>query len=110
MDEHDSERLKASVGEYLEALERLDLLRPRMLLRPHDVTPSSEDLADCWNAAAAVKCALRGLRQTYRECGGEPGAATSAECDEVVSRGGLSSSHAAPLPLRTWPLGSGQRV
>ena len=67
MDEHDSERLKASVGEYLEALERLDLLRPRMLGRPHDVTPSSEDLADCWNAAAAVKCALRGLRQYVDE-------------------------------------------
>lgn len=104
MDEHGNERLRAAVGEYLEALERQDLLRPRMLGR---ASMSSEDLADCWNAAAAVKLALRGLRQTYRECAGEP----SAECDEVVACGGVSSpSHAAPLPLRTWPLGRNQHV
>lgn len=109
MDEHGHERLLAAVGEYLEALERQDLLRPRMLGR---ASMSSEDLADCWNASAAVKLALRGLRQTYRECAGEPSAAAAHECDEDVACGGrvLSPSHAAPLPLRTWPLGRHQHV
>lgn len=91
MNEHAIERLRAAVGEYLEALDRLAALEPTMLQRLN-CHGEEGTLQRALHASASVRASLRALRRTYAE----------------ASPPKLSES--APPSLRTVPIGSGQRV
>lgn len=109
MDATADERLRAAVREYLEAVDRLAALEPTILQRMN-CHGDAVALKRACRAAADVHASLRGLRHTYRDCGGDPSDGAEVAPPTALGPSEQKLADAVPAPLNQWPLRSGQRV